>query len=192
MNLNVWKSIAILLPVAAVCPGLTPALSACPVRGNVASFNASIMLSSRAVRAQAISRLAAEKAESDNSKLEITGLWELTQTVDGQLFDHALQQLFADGNEVQNSAVVPPAAGNICFGVWERTGNRTFRMKHYGWNFDAQGNFTSTFYLEATMTMTDGDNYTGTFVTDTILPNGTKDPNLHAEGTIAAKRIKLN
>jgi hypothetical protein len=195
MNISFSKTRGALLTMAAICAGLTSTLSACPVPGaSGAGFNASALLASRAMALR--QAVAAPKVDADavdsNSRLDIVGMWELTQTVGGQLFDHALQQFSSDGNEVQNSGVVPPGLGNLCFGVWVRTGNRTFHLKHYGWDFDAQGNFTGTFFLEADMTMTDGDTYTGKFVTDTILPSGQKDPSLHAEGTIAAKRIALH
>jgi len=186
------------LPLAAIYMMTVSGVEACPATSNVAKFNASRLLVSRAsgMSAASIDRIRSAETPGGNaaqeSRLDITGMWEVTQTIAGQLFDHAFQQLYADGNEVQNSAVVPPGLGNICFGVWERTGNRTFRLKHYGWNFDASGNFTGTFFLTAIMTMTDANNYTGTFVTDTLLLSGLPDPNLHGEGTIIAKRIRLD
>lgn len=99
----------------------------------------------------------------------------------------AFELFYADGNETQNSAVVPPALGNICFGIWERVNNRTFRLKHYGWNFEASGACAGTFSLTAIFTMTDAKNFSGTFVTDTLLLDGNPDPNLHATGTVGRK-----
>ncbi|MEP7361879.1 MAG: hypothetical protein ABI972_01370 [Acidobacteriota bacterium] len=189
-----------LLPLAAIYLMLVPGAGACPATSNVAKFNASILLRSPVVLSGMFTTKAAPiligepitNEATQTSRLDIIGMWELTQTIDGQLFDHALQQLYTDGNEMQNSSVVPPSLGNTCYGVWERTGNREFKLKHYGWNFDASGNFTGTFFLTATIKMTDADHYTGTFVTDTLMLSGVPDPSLHGEGTVAATRIKLD
>jgi hypothetical protein len=190
------------LPLAAIYMMSVPNAGACPAAGNAAKFNASKLLRAHglisaigAARTEPLlmaTVLRTEANSDSNSKLDVTGMWEVTQKIGGDIFDHAFEQFYADGNEMQNSAVVPPNLGNICFGVWVRTGNREFKLKHYGWNFDAQGNFTGTFFLSALITLVDADNYTGTFVTETLLLSGVPDPNLHGEGIIIARRIKLD
>ena len=131
---------------------------------------------------------------SDNSPF-IVGMWEVTMTAGGTLYDHAYQQLYGDGNEMQNSGVFPPEVGNICFGVWKQENAKTFKLKHYGWLFN-QGVFTGTYILTATITVgapVGGvDTYTGSFVADVVLPSGQIDPTQHAVGTMRAVRLSIN
>src|SRR5215469_9025991 len=47
----------------------------------------------------------------------IVGLWHVTYTAGGQLFYEAFDEWYSDGTEFEN-ANLPPAEGNICFGVW--------------------------------------------------------------------------
>ena len=68
------------------------------------------------------------------------------------LYDHAYQQMYADGNEMQNSGIFPPEVGNVCYGTWKQQDGRTIKLKHFGWLFD-KGVFTGTFALTATITL---------------------------------------
>ena len=52
--------------------------------------------------------------------------------------------------------------------IWERVNNRTFRLKHYGWNFDASGAFTGTFSLTVIFTMTDANNFSECYSMGTL------------------------
>ena len=94
---------------------------------------------------------AADNQAGDNSPF-IVGMWEVTMRTGNVLYDHAFQQFYADGNEMQNSALYPPEVGNICFGTWKQQDARSFKLKHYGWLFD-HGNFVGTLILTATITV---------------------------------------
>jgi hypothetical protein len=129
----------------------------------------------------------------DNSPT-IVGMWEVTMHTGNVLYEHAFQQFYADGNEMQNSGLFPPEVGNVCFGTWKQRNARSFNLKHYGWLFD-HGNLVGTLILTATITVgtqAAGDTYSGNFVADVVLPSGRVDPTQHAEGTMQAKRLTIN
>jgi len=134
---------------------------------------------------------AVENRQSGNNSPFIVGLWEVTMYTSAGLWDHALQQLFADGNETQNSSIYPPEEGNICFGIWTQQDARTFNLKHYGWIFD-KGNFVGKLVLTATLHVGipgGANTYSGTFLSDVILPSGKIDPTQHFEGNVEAVRL---
>ncbi len=94
---------------------------------------------------------------------------------------------------MQNSGIVPPLFDNVCWGLWQQINARTFKLKHFGWPFDADGNNTGTFLLTATITVTaGGNNYSGTYVADIVLPSGQIDPSQHVTGTMSATRLTLD
>ena len=179
--INAYRSLqkTSLFGLAAICLALAPAALACPGQNNGARLNALRSLPH------------SPKLGSGQSGGDIVGLWEVDMTVDGSPYDHAFQQLFRDGNEIQNSQLVPPAEGAICFGRWTQVNGKTFQLKHFGWTFDLAGNYTGEFILTATITLSGADSYTGTFIAD-IEFNGKFDPNAHVEGTITGQRIGSN
>jgi hypothetical protein len=124
----------------------------------------------------------------------IVGMWEVTMHSGNVLYEHAFQQFYADGNEMQNSALYPPEVGNMCFGTWKLQDARSLKLKHYGWLFD-HGNFVGTLILTATITVgtqAARNTYSGNFVVDVVLPSGTIDPTQHAEGTMQGKRLTID
>jgi hypothetical protein len=134
------------------------------------------------------------QAAADSSP-KLVGMWEVTQMVGNTLYDHAFQQFFSDGLELQNSGLFPPLVGNMCFGVWTQQDARTFKLKHLGWLFNPVSSFAGTFTLTATITLGSApipNTYTATFSVDVTLPNGNIDPSQHADGTMTATRISLN
>ena len=124
----------------------------------------------------------------------IVGMWEVTMHTGNVLYEHAFQQFYADGNEMQNSGLYPPEVGNMCFGTWKQRDARTFKLKHYGWLFD-HGNLVGTLILTATITVGmpgTGNTYFGNFVADVVLPSGNVDHTQHAEGSMQAKRLTID
>jgi hypothetical protein len=181
--INAYRSLqkTSLFGLAAICLALAPAALACPGQNNGARLNTLRSLPHGL------------QLSSGQGGGDIVGLWEVDMTVVGLgLYDHAFQQLFRDGNEIQNSGLVPPAAGAICFGRWTQVNGKTLQLKHFGWTFDLAGNYTGKFILTATITLSGADSYTGTFIADIELPNGNLDPNAHVEGTITGQRIASN
>jgi hypothetical protein len=177
-----------------LCLVLAPAATACPAQPAAAPLNALRM--SATLRAGPTQGAATQATTSNNGGVHnpaIVGMWEVTLFAGGAIFDHAFQQLHADGLEMQNSGIVPPLFDNICWGVWRQIGARTFRLKHFGWNFDADGNNTGTFVLTATIKVSGGGNsYSGNYVADIVLPSGEPDPSQHVTGNIVATRLTLD
>lgn len=66
------------------------------------------------------------------------GLWQSKfNGADGSVFV-GFETIYADGNEllIDNSA---PATDNVCSGVREQTGPRTYLINHPSWDFDTSG-----------------------------------------------------
>src|SRR3954467_13659507 len=73
-----------------------------------------------------------------DSSPSIVGMWTVTFLVGNgpDVYDVGFEQWHADGTEITMDVAVPPAAGNICLGVWERVGPRSVKLHHLGWNWD--------------------------------------------------------
>jgi hypothetical protein len=110
-----------------------------------------------------------------------------------QLYDVGIQQFYADGNEMTTDIAAAPATDNTCYGVWEQTANRVFKLKHFGWVFDTNGTFAGRFELTATLRVDNhGDTFSGTYVADQKDLSGNVIPSLHAEGVLKASRFKID
>ncbi|MBV9158555.1 MAG: hypothetical protein JO097_20015 [Acidobacteriaceae bacterium] len=118
------------------------------------------------------------------------GLWESTFTGEDGSTYVGFESIYADGNEllIDNSA---PATDNVCSGVWEQTGFRTYTINHPSWDFDTSGNLIGIVVITETITVeARGNKYTG---------NGTVtvyDPTLttivyQVSGTLTATRITV-
>lgn len=141
---------------------------------------------------------AAGKQEDDRSNqrnAQIVGLW-ITNFYIGnttELYDKAIEQFFADGNELMNSALFPPWAGNVCFGTWKAVNGKSFKLTHIGWTFDKEGNLEGTARIFASMTVSpQGDTFVGTFTADIIDTKGNVMPGSAAQGVIKASRVMMN
>jgi hypothetical protein len=191
----------IVVAAVAFCITFAPHVKACGNPTNVlaAGANALALAPKLTLSPSPSSRLtsSADTAASDNQAGDnspfIVGMWEVTMHTGSILYEHAFQQFYADGNEMQNSGLFPPEVGNMCFGTWKQRNARSFNLKHYGWLFD-HGNLVGTLILTATITVGTGaaaNTYSGNFVADVVLPSGRLDPTQHAEGTMQAKRLTI-
>jgi hypothetical protein len=70
--------------------------------------------------------------------VSIVGLWKIAFLQDGQVVDEGFDAWHGDGTETLNDSV-PPSTGNVCLGVWVKTGKRTYKLKHLSWNYDGTG-----------------------------------------------------
>jgi hypothetical protein len=121
----------------------------------------------------------------------IVGLWHVVYTAGGKTFNETLDQWHSDGTEFEN-AYLPPAVGDICFGVWKPTGPHTVKLHHIGWTFDGTGTTTAngTFTLDETNTVAeDGKTYSGTFTFKTFPNEGMGET---VTGTMQATRITVD
>ena len=130
----------------------------------------------------------------------IVGLWHVAYTTSGgSPFNDTLDTWHADGTEFEN-AFLPPAAGDICMGVWKQTGARSVKLHHVGWMFNPAtptATATNTFTLDEENTVApDGKSYSGKFTFKEWNLDGT--PTLAGgspivvTGTIAATRITVD
>ena len=150
-------------------PGLLPSLQAVP------SLNA--QLQSQGSQSAALA-----------SPATIVGLWNLTFSSGGQVVDVAFDAWHSDGTEILND-YTNPIQGNVCLGVWEQTGPRSYKLKHPSWSFDGNGNLLGTVIIGEKVTVSpDGNNFSGSYTYDVYDVAG----NFQVEytGQVKATRIK--
>ena len=125
--------------------------------------------------------------ESPDREPSIVGLWKVDLIMDGQVIDRGFDAWHGDGTETLNDSV-SPLLGNVCLGVWEQTGRRTYKLKHPSWSYDNAGNLVGTVIIHELITLDRGGNsYRGTVVFDVF----DLDENQVFEGTgeVVGKRI---
>jgi hypothetical protein len=144
----------------------------------------------------------------------IVGLWHViytaTESTSGPLpvpvippgppssfqFVETFKTWHADGTEFEN-AFLPPAAGNICFGVWKDSGEGRVKLHHIGLMFAPDGSISNIFTVDETdMVASNDKTYKGTFdiklwppVFDLV---GVGSPVQEIKGTTAATRITVD
>jgi hypothetical protein len=144
--------------------------------------------------------------EDDVERNSIVGLWHLIYTAESEsgapIFPPAPFQFLesyktwhADGTEFEN-AFLPPAGGNICFGVWKNLKDgKGVKLHHLGLMFDAQGMVRNIFTIdEIDRVASDGKTYTGTFdfkLFDATDVYGTGSPIAEVKGKTAGTRITV-
>ena len=135
----------------------------------------------------------------------IVGLWEFkyiskgnAETLgipDGAVIDGGITLWFAEGNENTVSGVRDPGTGDVCLGVWKRTGDWTYELNHIGLSWDATKHvYVGPAFIKQHVTLgEDKKHYSGTFTIDQLSPDG-KTPSLPAliKGTITATRISID
>jgi len=116
------------------------------------------------------------------------GLWQSTFAgTDGSTFV-GFETIYADGNEllIDNSA---PATDNVCSGVWEQIGPRTYKINHPSWDFDLSGNLIGVVVLIETITIDErGNKFKGT-ETVTVYDPTVSTIIYQVSGTLTGARI---
>jgi hypothetical protein len=102
----------------------------------------------------------------------------------------------ADGTEFEN-AFLPPAAGNICVGVWKDTGENSVKLHHIGLMFAPDGSISNIFTVDETDAVAANDKtYKGNFAMKLWPPFydqvGVGTPVQVIKGTTAATRITVD
>ncbi len=140
--------------------------------------------------------------DTDGSS-SVVGMWHaiLRQGgAGGPVFDEVLEQFHEDGTELLISNGLPPALGNVCIGVWKRTGSRTFKLRHMTWNwsppdngFGVPGTFAGHFELEVLLRLdARGRTFTGTWRAKNFDADNGHIPALDAEGVVNGVRITVD
>jgi hypothetical protein len=138
---------------------------------------------------------------SDDS---IVGMWHVTFTAEGNdnnppdktPIDNAIVIWHADKTEMMVSAR-PPQDGDVCTGVWEKTGRSTYQLNHIAWLANDTTNAPTgignpqgpTRIFQWVTLSPDGDHYSGRFTLDGTDTSG--NPTAHIIGVITATRITL-
>ncbi len=136
----------------AACPSpLTPRVAGVSWTGGAASQNQAALVYA---------------AYHDDREPSIVGLWKVAFLQGGQVIDQGFDAWHADGTETLND-YVPPTTGNVCLGVWEKTGVRTFKLKHFSWNYDANGTAIGIVVIHELVKLDkSGNSYRGTVTVD--------------------------
>src|SRR5882762_10114420 len=109
---------------------------------------------------------------------------------DGTVVDMGFSQWHSDGTEILNSSR-PPATSNFCLGVWEKTGNHTYKLNHFAPSSDLNGNLIGPANIREDVTLdASGNSYTGKFTIDLFDLNG--NTLAHVAGNISATRITVD
>jgi len=130
-------------------------------------------------------------ANRDDSVDGIVGFWRVMYVLpDGTVADDAYQQWHSDGTEIHN-ADLPAASGNICLGVWKKTGVSHYKLNHFYLQSDpATDTLQYRIQIREEIDLDrSGDKHSGTFTIDSYDPTG--NPSFHAEGTVQATRITV-
>ncbi len=144
---------------------------------------------------------------SDNSSDDrIVGMWHVTFTAegnsggppDGTPIDNSLVVWHSDHTEIMASSR-PAQDGDICLGVWERTGKSKYKLNHLPWLGGSDttnapsgiGNPQGPTRIVEDVTLSpDGKHYCGTFTLDAFDTAG--NLTAHIVGVITATRVTVN
>jgi hypothetical protein len=146
-----------------------------------------------------------DRDSPDSNVDSIVGLWHAVFTAkgngaalpDGTLIDNSLVAWHSDKTETMISSR-PPQDGDVCLGVWEKTGRNRFKLNHIGWGgYDTTnapegiGNPSGpTQILEDVVVSPDGKHFAGTFILNAHDLSG--NITAHITGVITATRVTVN
>lgn len=133
--------------------------------------------------------------DSTRSTAAIVGMWHehfITKNSpgipDGTEIDAGFSLWHSDGTEMLNSA----SHNGFCMGVWERVGEREFRLNHFPivWPLD-NSKFIGPGHIQEHVTVSaDGKYMTGTFTMDVYSEAGKLLQ--HAQGVVKSTRVTIN
>ncbi|MGH8212454.1 MAG: hypothetical protein ACREPP_04380 [Rhodanobacteraceae bacterium] len=132
----------------------------------------------------------------------ITGLYQFTMTAegngpggppDGTPIDFGYQAWHADGIEVATSGARPPPSGDVCLGVWARTGPRAYELNHYGLSWDNTGTvYVGPANIRENVTLSsNGNSMSGNFNITQYAPDGSTVLG-QVQGAYAATRVTVD
>lgn len=175
------------------------ALAAC---GDIGKSKPGASLLPQSWDGQSGSLLPISASSSDD---RIVGMWHVIFTAegnesgppDGTPTDNSLVVWHNDHTEIMASSR-PAQDGDMCMGIWEKTGKSSYRLNHLAWfaNDSANaptgvGNPTGPVRVLEEITLSpDGKHYSGTFAADAYDLAGNQVA--HVVGTIAATRVTVD
>jgi hypothetical protein len=129
--------------------------------------------------------------DDDKGPATIVGLWHTHYTTaDGSPFVESFKEWHSDKTEFEN-AFLPPAGGNICFGVWKEVGHLTVKLHHVGLMFNPDGSLKATFTQDEEDTVAeDNKTYTGKF--DFKIFDLAGHQIVEVKGNVVARRITVD
>ena len=133
----------------------------------------------------------AEVPEGGNGP-SMTGLWKTVFVADGAVVNLGFNTWHSDGTEWALDQG-PPVSGQVCPGVWEKIGNRTYATVHPAFNYDATNTYVVGILIERlnVTISSDANSYAGTFTWDSFDLEGNLLPGTRVVGTITGTRIKV-
>lgn len=165
---------------------------------------------SAAVYRPGFERLIRVSDNDDRHSAGIVGTWRFNFVSDGNAYpvsipygapvDFGTQQWHSDGTEFIISGGRAPSSGDVCMGVWEQTGPRTYRMKHVALAYlssDSTPSASPATFLgpaimhEKVVLSPSGKSFEGTFTIDQYAKDETTLIE-HISGTVTASRLTLD
>jgi hypothetical protein len=138
--------------------------------------------------------------DHDADDLAIVGFWRETFTSkgsagvpDGKVLVQGLGQWHRDHTEIALNALKSPSAGNLCMGVWEKAGERTYTLSHFALSWDPTGTLylgPAHFLMKVTLEP-DGQQFRGSFILDQYDSTG-QTVTHHYQGIAEGKRITVD
>lgn len=198
MRTKLLKSAPVAVALALALVMIPNALSQCMLSKKLvkpASWNGSHLAGQRLVQA------ALHKPDEDDDDLSIVGMWHVVFTAQASngapvnfVFDDAIVVWHKDGTEIMNSSR-PAQDGNICLGVWAKTGKQKYFLNHIPWAGNDPTNAPGGIgnpqagaqLLEQVVLSPDGKSYSGTFSLTAYAAN--KQPVVSFTGVLTATRI---
>ena len=175
------------------------AFAAC---GDIAKSKPGASLLPQSWDGQSGSLLPISASSSDD---RIVGMWHVIFTAegnesgppDGTPTDNSLVVWHSDHTEIMASSR-PAQDGDMCMGIWEKTGKSNYKLNHLAWFANdttnaptGVGNPTGPVRVLEEVTLSpDGKHYAGTFTVDAYDVAGNQVA--HVVGTIAATRVTID
>jgi hypothetical protein len=190
--LNCSPGIRILLVTAALSSVWVPgAAAACGSSVQLLPPSVSSALQLPPLQEPASDGIAAEEPERGEGP-SMTGLWKTVFVAGGAVVNLGFNTWHSDGTEWAVDGGFPPASGNVCPGVWERIGHRSYRTVHPAFNYDASNTHVTSIFIERlNVTISrDGNSYQGDFTWDSYDFQGNLLPG-SVVGRITGTRIQV-
>ena len=95
---------------------------------------------------------------------------------DGVEVDAGYAYRYSDGTEIMNSGGRSPITGDFCLGVWQKIGDRKYKLNHFAAAWDPTGtSLVGPANIQEEVTVSpDGNQFTGSFTIDQYTEAGNK------------------